>query len=69
MIGFGRRTRVQEAPDGIYTLDLAYHDERMFAQILVRLAFVEPGENWEDATYKDIEGQGLISVLIVYPRV
>lgn len=55
---------MQEAPDGTYTLDLDCHDERLFAQILVRLAFVEPGENWEDATYKNIAGKELCPILL-----
>lgn len=33
-------------PDRYYDLDLSLRDQRGVAEILVRLAVVEPGENW-----------------------
>lgn len=33
-------------PDGFYSLDLSIHEHRAIAEFLVRLAIVEPGENW-----------------------
>lgn len=43
-------------PDGTYHLALNVPDERQMAVHLVRLAVVEPGENWEDECYNDIVG-------------
>ena len=37
-------------------MDLENNDERQLAEMLVRLAFVEPGENWKEATYKGSAG-------------
>lgn len=36
-------------PDGFYRLDLARSDERLICKLLVKLAVVEPGENWGKA--------------------
>ena len=37
---------------GYWDLDLAVHDERCVAQLLVLLAVGEPGENWHDERYE-----------------
>ena len=42
------------APDGRYEkLDLGIRDQRRFAEIMVRMADVEPGENWDDEGFED----------------
>lgn len=39
-------------PDLSYALDLTVADERRMAAILVELAVIEPGENWQEETYQ-----------------
>ncbi|CAM9229407.1 unnamed protein product [Laminaria digitata] len=38
--------------DRYYRLDLSVWDDREMAKILIRLAMMEPGENWIDETYE-----------------
>lgn len=38
-------------PDGMYHLDMSVWEDHKLAELLVKLAVVEPGENWEDETY------------------
>ena len=38
-------------PDGKLELDLAAWDQREACKLLVRLAVIEPGENWSDESY------------------
>ena len=39
------------APDQYYELNLSIPEERHMAQMLVKLAIDEPGENWQDETF------------------
>jgi hypothetical protein len=39
-------------PDRLYRLDLRRYDHREYAKILVALAIAEPGENWENYSYR-----------------
>lgn len=43
-------------PDRCYCFDLSVREEHVAVTILVRLAVVEPGENWEDESYNEAEG-------------
>ena len=54
-------------PDGPYRLDLAYHDERKVALMLIWLAEGEPGENWEDELYEH-PGQARRSPRLAQPH-
>ena len=39
-------------PDRLYRLDLRRNDQREWAKILVALAIAEPGDNWENVSYR-----------------
>lgn len=56
-------------PDGFVELHLDVPEQRCIAQHLVKLAIVEPGENWEDESFDGIAGWELpVSWVTEVPR-
>ena len=39
-------------PEGYWELDLCRYEERMVAKMLIALALVEPGDNWQEKAFR-----------------
>lgn len=57
-------------PDRLYRLDLRRYDHREWVKILVTLAIAEPGDNWEQVSYRwgkyDEPVPGKFIIYIIY---